>query len=148
MDTDSIRSVVTRVSHHIDRKRWSELRSLYAEEVDVDYTSLFGGQPQRQRGDDLMEGWRSALAVISTHHLFGPVDVTVTAGGASATAECHVRAWHHAKGAPGGEEWVVGGHYAFGLTRTGESWVIATMKLETLQQTGNLKLLEQVAALA
>jgi hypothetical protein len=114
--------------------------------VDTDYTSLFGGEPQNQRGDDLIAGWRAALATVSTQHLLGPIDVTVAGGGASATAECHVRAWHHAKGAPGGDEWVVGGHYLFGLARTGERWTITATTLEVLQQSGNLELLAQAAS--
>ncbi len=142
-DRDRINSIVARVAHHIDRKQWTELRSLFADEVEADWTSLFGGTPQRQRADDLVAGWRSALAAVSTQHLLGPIDADVA--GQSATAECHVRAWHVLEGAPGGDEWVVGGHYVFALTRAGEVWKIAGMKLETLQQSGNLNLLEEAA---
>lgn len=147
MEQDAIKSVVLRVSHHIDGKQWSKLRALYAEQVKTDYTSLFGGAPQQQRGDDLIAGWRAVLARVSTQHLLGPIDVSITGGGLSATAECHVRAWHFAEGAPGGAEWVVGGHYVFELARSDAGWTITAMKLETFQQTGNLKLLEQAAVL-
>ncbi len=107
-DLEQVRSTVVRVTHHVDRKDWGALRALYADEVETDYTSLFGGTPQRQPADDLIAGWRKALAAVSTQHLLGPIEVEL--GGSSAVAECHVRAWHHARGAPGGEEWVVGGH--------------------------------------
>jgi hypothetical protein len=140
-DLERVQSVVVRITHHIDHKQWSDLRSLYADEVDTDYTSLFGGAPQRQRGDDLIAGWQRALAAVKTQHLLGPIDVRVT--GAVAVAECHVRAWHYSAGAPGGEEWVVAGHYVLALVKKAESWTITGMKLETLHQTGNLKLLEQ-----
>ena len=53
-EADSVRSVVTGVAHHIDAKRWAELRALYADEVRTDYTSLFGGEPQTQSGDALI----------------------------------------------------------------------------------------------
>jgi hypothetical protein len=139
----AIQSVVARIAHHIDAKRWDELRRLYADEVETDYTSLFGGTPQRQRGDDLIAGWRGALASISTQHLLGPIDVTID--GASATAECHVRAWHLARGTPGGDEWVVAGHYHFALARGDGTWRITAMKLETLQQRGNRNLLAEAA---
>jgi hypothetical protein len=91
--------------------------------------------------DDLIAGWQRALAAVKTQHLLGPIDVRVT--GAVAVAECHVRAWHYSAGAPGGEEWVVAGHYVLALVKKAESWTITGMKLETLHQTGNLKLLEQ-----
>jgi hypothetical protein len=37
------------------------------------------------------------------------------------------------------------GHYVFELGRQGSSWKIGAMKLETLLQTGNTKLLAEVA---
>jgi hypothetical protein len=148
MDREAVRSVVMRITHHIDRKQWSALRSLYADVVDTDYTSLSGGQPQKQRGDDLIAGWRAALGPVSTQHLLGPIDVDLAGDGLSATAECHVRAWHHAKGVPGGDEWVVGGHYVIRLARTGDRWAITAMTLQTFQQSGNLQLLQQAAASA
>jgi hypothetical protein len=66
--------------------------------------------------------------------------------GASAAAWCHVRAFHAAKGAPGGEHWEVLGHYVFALERSGSSWRIARMRLETLLQTGNGRLLAEAGA--
>ena len=143
-DIDAIRSVVARVAHTIDRKDWDALAALYADEVETDYTSLFGGAPARQAAGDLIAGWTAALANVSTQHLLGPIDVDVA--GARAVAECHVRAWHLAEGAPGGDEWVVGGHYVFGLEREARGWRITRMKLETLQQTGYRRLLEEAAA--
>ena len=85
--------------------------------METDYTSLFGGAPQRQRADDLVAGWEKALAAVSTQHLLGPIDVELQ--GSWAVAECHVRAWHQAKGMADGDEWVVGGHYVFGLAPVG-----------------------------
>lgn len=53
---------------------------------------------------------------------------------------------HHAKGVAGGDEWMVAGHYVFGLTKDGSSWKIRSMKLELLYQSGNLQLLAVAAA--
>lgn len=144
-EIERIRSVIVRVAHTIDRKDWRSLRALYEGEVDVDYTSLFGGQAQQQRGDDLVDGWHQALATVTTQHLLGPIDVELS--GSAATAECHVRAWHHVAGAPSGDTWVVGGHYVFALAKASDSWRITRMKLETFQQTGNAKLLQEASAM-
>jgi hypothetical protein len=54
--------MIARVAHEIDLKAWPMLRALYADQVETDYTSLFGGTPQRQRGDDLIAGWRRVLS--------------------------------------------------------------------------------------
>jgi len=141
---DSVRSVVIGVAHHIDAKRWAELRALYADEVRTDYTSLFGGEPQTQSGDTLIAGWSGLLETVATQHLLGPIDVDLD--GPRATARCHVRALHHAKGAPGGELWEVLGHYVFTLVREGEGWTISGMTLETFAQTGNTRLLAEAGA--
>ncbi len=137
---EAIEATVTGVSHFIDHKQWSELRRLYADSVQTDYTSLFGGEVQDQRGDALIVAWRTLLTPIVTQHLLGPITVDVS--GDSATARCHVRGYHYAKGASGGDEWMVAGHYVFRLANEGGTWKIRAMKLETFYQTGNMKLLE------
>lgn len=142
---EQVRDHVAAVVHHIDAKRWNELRALYAEQVRTDYTSLFGGSPQQQAGDALIAGWRGVLERVSTQHLLGPITVRFEAQ--SATALCHVRALHHAPGAPGGEQWEVLGHYTFSLRQTDAGWKIEAMKLDTVIQTGNAKLLAEAAAL-
>jgi hypothetical protein len=140
---ERVRSSVVQVTHHIDARRWSELRALYADELDTDYTSLFGGTPARQSADTLIQGWRSALAGIATHHQLGPIDVALD--GTRARASCHVRALHHAPGTRGGDQWEVLGHYIFGLREDAGRWSIESMRLETLIQTGNTGLLAAVA---
>lgn len=139
-EREAIQEVIVRVSHHIDHKQWPELRSLYAATVRTDYTSLFGGEAQHVPGDGLIEGWRRLLTPIVTQHHLGPIEVSVS--GASATARCHVRGYHFAKGAPGGDEWMVAGHYVFQLGKEEAGWKIREMTLEALYQTGNTGLLQ------
>jgi hypothetical protein len=135
-----VQATVASVADFIDHKRWPELRRLYAAEVRTDYTSLFGGTPQVQPGDALIEAWRRLLTPVVTQHLLGPI--TVELDGSKAMAHCHVRGYHHVKGTPGGDEWMVAGHYVFELGREGSAWRIRGMTLETFYQTGNLRLLE------
>ena len=141
-DYEDIRHLIASVAHHIDAKRWRELRALYADEVATDYTSLFGGSPQRQAADALRETWQTVLARVATHHLLGPIDVELA--GDTARARCHVRAMHVGSGAADGSEWEVLGHYRFELVRGPSGFRITSMTLETTHQTGNRKLLEQV----
>jgi ketosteroid isomerase-like protein len=143
--SEAVRETVTRVTHEIDAKRWDALRALYADEVVTDYTSLFGGAPQTQTGSALIDGWRAALANVTTHHQLGPI--TVKLGPSGATAECHVRALHRAEGAPGGSDWEVLGHYVFQLApAAGGTWKIGAMTVLTSMQLGNAKLLQEVPA--
>lgn len=140
-DAETVRAAVASVPHHIDTKRWDALRALFAPEVRTDYTSLFGGSPQAQARDALVEGWRGLLGKVATQHLLGPV--TVDVAGTGARAACHVRALHHAAPAPGGPLWEVLGHYEFELVRVGPAWQISSLTLRVLVQTGNARLLEE-----
>lgn len=140
---EAIRTTVASVAHHIDAKRWDDLRALYADEVAIDYTSLFGGEAQQQPGDALIAAWRGALAKVATHHLLGPIGVAVD--GDRASARCHVRAMHHAPGAPSGASWDVLGHYRFSLAHTADGWKITEMTIDTMMQIGNRALLAEAA---
>ncbi|HWO14576.1 MAG TPA: nuclear transport factor 2 family protein [Polyangiaceae bacterium] len=140
----AVRDIVTRVAHHIDARDWSKLRSLYAERVTTDYTSLFGGEVQQQAADALIETWRGVLGPLrATQHLLGPISVLLD--GDYARAECHVRGYHYRDGLPGGSEWMVAGHYVFELSVRDAGWQIDAMTLHTYYQTGNRQLLEQAA---
>jgi hypothetical protein len=141
----ALQSVVTRVAHHIDARRWQELRSLFSDEVETDYRSLFGGEVQKQSADQLvLEGWRRMLTPLqTTQHFLGPIDVHVQ--GREARAECHVRAYHRAPNAPGGPEWMVAGHYVFSLVQANGGWKIRRLELQAAYQTGNTRLLQEAA---
>src|SRR5262249_31664932 len=139
-DRESIQATVAQVARFIDHKQWRELHALFASSVQTDYTSLFGGEVEKLSGDDLIDQWRRLLTPVVTQHVLGPIEVEVS--GALATARCHVRGYHYARGIPGGEEWMVAGHYVFGLGKGGSSWRIRAMKLEAFYQTGNAQLLQ------
>lgn len=139
-ERETIQTAITGVMHLLDHKRWSDLRGLFADRVRTDYTSLFGGEVQEPPSDTLIENWKKLLTPMVTQHLLGPI--MVEASGEDAVARCHVRAYHHKAGVPGGDEWMLAGHYVFGLTRRAGGWVIRAMTLEALYQTGNLRFLE------
>jgi hypothetical protein len=140
-----VRDVVARIAHTIDFRRWSDLRALYGDQVSTDYTSLFGGEVQQQRADDLIEGWRRLLAPLdATQHLLGPIAVQLQGG--SAIAECHVRGYHVLHGAAGGDELMVAGQWLIELSERGDGWRITSMTLKTLYQSGNKEILRQAIA--
>ena len=141
-----VQGAIIRLVHAIDLRHWSEVRGLLAEDVTTDYTSLFGGEVRRQSADDLTAAWRTLLTPLDgTQHLLGPIDVHVSAGRDGASAACHVRGYHVRRGAPGGDEWMVAGHYRFDLTGKDGAWRIASVTLRTFYQTGNLTLLQAAA---
>jgi len=140
---DAVQSVVTQILHAIDMRRWSVLPPLFTAYVITDYTTLFGGEVQRQQRDDLIRGWRQLLSPLdATQHLLGPIDVHLI-GYARADADCHVRAYHVWEKATGGNEWMVAGHYLFELEMHNGAWQVSDLTLHMLYQTGNRNILEQ-----
>lgn len=141
----AVRAVVTRIAHTIDTRRWSDLRALYADTVTTDYTSLFGGEVQRQPGDELIAAWRRLLSPLdATQHLVGPIDVQLH--GSRAVAECHVRGYHVSARVTGGSEWMVAGQWIIELSEESGGWLVTMMTLRTLYQAGNRDLLRLVAS--
>jgi hypothetical protein len=144
-DVRTIQSAVARLVHAIDRRRWAELRPLFADTVETDYTSLFGGSVRRDPADELIATWRKMLTPLTaTQHLLGPIDIAV--GVSTASAQCHVRGWHHLVREGRTEEWMVAGHYLFAFEKHGAAWKVAKLTLETFYQTGNTKILSEAVA--
>jgi hypothetical protein len=120
-------SALVRLVHAIDRLDWAGVRAELADELETDYTSLFGGEPARQTGDELVAQWRGLLpGFTATQHLLGPV---LTDGD---RVEAHVRAYHRVED----REWLVAGHYVARLA----GGRIAALTLQTYYQDGDLDL--------
>ena len=136
------RNLVARLPHAVDLRRWADARALFADEVTVDYTSLFGGDVQRLGADALIASWERQLTPLdATQHLTGAIVVRLE--GAHAVAECHVRAEHIRRGAPDGDQWVVAGQWAIEMIEQPDGWRISAITLRTLYQNGNRQLLAQ-----
>ena len=142
----AVQGVVARVAHYLDGRRWKELRALFADDVETDYTLLFGGEVQKQSADALvLQGWQTLLSPLdATHHLLGPIDVDIKRK--TAIAECHVQAYHLAARAKSGPDWTIAGHYVFTLHRGYGGWRIEKLVLTPSYQTGNRQLLSEAGA--
>jgi hypothetical protein len=96
--------VLTRMLHAIDALDWATLRDCFTDPVHTDYTSLWGGQPEIKRVDDLIAQWTEfANGFGATQHVTGPLLVS------SDHVQTHVTAHHWRPGT--GQAWVVYGHY-------------------------------------
>lgn len=125
-------TVLTRMLHAIDAHDWETVRASFTDEVRTDYTSLFGGEPETLAADDLVARWRPLMhGLTATQHLTGPVVET------GDHLDTHVTAHHWLDDAPGGDTWVVYGHYVVRVV----DGKIAELTLQTFRQTGNRDLL-------
>jgi hypothetical protein len=139
VNTSNPTDVFTRMLHAIDTKNWPGVRQAFADDVDVDYSSLFGVAAARTTADELVGGWeRFASAFTATQHLTGPF--VVMSSGDRVQAGTHVRAYHQMRGVSGGEIWMVAGHYEIQLMPVGDGWKISGITLRVFYQEGNLSI--------
>lgn len=129
---------VVRFFHAIDSRDWVTVRALLADEVALDYVSLFGGEPETVPADEVIGRWEGLLPGFdATQHFLSALDVT------GRTVTCNVRGYH----ALGGEVWMVAGWYRLTLDDADPPRV-AGIVLETLYETGDRSLVERATAQA
>lgn len=130
---DDIAQLVSDLGLLVDARDWAALQALFTDAVDVDYTSLDGGEPQRVPPADLVSGWKQMLEPLAaTHHLIANHSVTVEGDGA--TVATNVTATHVPHD---GEHWVVGGRYDARARSVDGRWRIAGLTLTVKWQTGS-----------
>lgn len=138
-DEQSIESAITRMLFAIDKLDWRGVRAELADDVRIDYTSLFGGSAERLKADALLQRWQALVPGFdATQHLTGPIIVTAR-NAQGATAETHVRGYHYIEG-EAGDVWMVAGHYVMQVARTSAGWKIAGIQLDVYRQEGNRNL--------
>ena len=122
-----VASIMGALAVHVDARRWRELEALFAPELQVDYTALFGGAPQQLNREGLIAQWRGLLPGFTrTCHLIGTPLVAVTGATASAAASVVATHWISEPSPPGGDKWIAGGCYELSLIRLDGAWRIAT----------------------
>ena len=136
LDRQAISDTVIRYATGIDMRDWEAYRSCFTDEVEIDFTSWGGGEPQTMRGDDWAAGVRAGLSGfqatqhISTNHV-------ITLDGDEATCVSYMQAQHYLPNAEGDNALTLGGYYTNTLVRTDDGWRIRRCQLTVTWTTGN-----------
>lgn len=126
----------------VDAKDWPLARSLFTDEIRVDFTSLVGGEPVTIPSDGLIAGWSKNLTDEKTSfHLRGNHRITFEADG-SATMVSHGYAWNRMeRGAlaqnGGNALWEVWGTYEHSFVQTEKGWRVDGMSFFATAERGN-----------
>ena len=147
---DDPAAVLTRLLHAVDALHWARVRDCLADQLELDYTELFGGEPQLMTGDELVASWQGLLPGFdATHHMTGPVLAEPDhSSDGDVTLRAQVRGLHQLAGAEGGDLWDVYGQYEVRLTRADGAWRISWLVLHLIHQAGNTGLPKLAAARA
>lgn len=136
-----LEDTVTKMFVYADRRDWAGLRDLFADQVELDWTSLSGGEPATLTPDQIVAGWTATLGGLqATQHLIGNFLVESMAGD-EATASCYGQATHFLPDAVGSSLWTLGADYRFTLVRTGSTWKIAAVTMTAVWGDGNQQLM-------
>jgi hypothetical protein len=129
----------------VDARKWDSLEQLFIDPVNVDYTSLNGGEPQTIAPAELITGWRQVLDHLeATQHLIA--GQVIVLDGDHATCAANVQGTHVLTNPSGGPIWTIGGRYDFGLKRTPDGWRIRALTLSVRWATGNQHIMQLAGA--
>lgn len=136
LDRTTITDLVNCYATGLDRRDWPLLRSIFTDEIDMEYTSV-GIKPGRFTADRWVRNSEVLFAG------FGPTQHTltnhrVTIDGDRAHCVMYMQAEHFIlDDAPQQNRWTIGGYYELDLIRLPVGWRIHAMALHVTWQTGN-----------
>ena len=138
--TGSPTDVFTTMLHGVDTLDWATVRACFTDRIDVDYTSLWGGEAATVAVDDVIADWTElATGFDATQHLTGPYAVT-SASEQTVTCATTVRAYHHLVEDGDASTWMVSGRYDLRLERETDGWRIAAITLHLAYEDGDRQL--------
>ena len=141
-DRMDLASIIGSLAVLVDARRWDDLVALFAPQVRVDYTSLFGGEAQSMTREALVGGWRKLLpGFTQTCHVIGTPAISPGSDG-TAQAAASVVAWHFVKvpELSGRDTWLVGGCYEMSFAKVDGAWRMTALTLARAWAEGNLDL--------
>jgi ketosteroid isomerase-like protein len=132
VDEAAIAVIVNSVATFADQGKFDSIAPLFAEEIQVDYTSLWGGDVQNQTPESLMTAWASVLPGFDqTYHDISSVAVVINGDTATATAD--VTADHYLDEG----SWQVSGQYEYRFVKQADQWQITHMTFNLTEEMGD-----------
>lgn len=139
----SVLDVLARFAHGIDGRDWALYRSVFTDEIDVDYESYRAGSIGRMRADEWVERARRLFPGLdATQHVL--VNPWVRRDGDAVQVQTSMRADHFLHGA----RYTLGGHYVHRLVADGGVWRISAVTLTVTWEEGDKGLLAVAAGRA
>ena len=139
-DEAALRLLTDEIDNACDAKDWETCRAFFASEVEVDFTSLDGGEPAKIAADDLIGAWRMNLfAAKKTFHQRGNHRVEID--GNRATVFSKAYAFNLLESGAVSGLWEVWGNYTHRFHKTEDGWQCTAMKLEVVHRRGDERVL-------
>jgi hypothetical protein len=131
-ETARVISVVSSIPLAVDLARYDLAEAAFAPSILIDYTSLWGGEPQRMTPATLMQAWRALVPGFdATRHELRDVRAFIAGDTATATAFVDGRHWLD------GALWRPIGTYEWKLQKVNGRWQVTTMTFAMTQEIGD-----------
>ena len=139
-EQDVIRSIL-RYASGIDMRDWDLYRRVFADELEIDFTSWSGGQPTKMAADQWVQAVRGTLSGFEgTQHTL--TNFVVGIDGDAARAVVYMQAQHYLPNGRGDSTLTIGGYYTHDLVRAETDWKIRKARLTVTWTTGNRHIFE------
>ncbi|SNS87079.1 nuclear transport factor 2 family protein [Rhodococcoides kyotonense] len=145
-----ITKLMARFARGIDLRDWDLYRSVFTDEIEIDYTSYRAGNGGMFKAEDWVQRGRMLFpGLAASQHFLSNLDITVD--GDRGTVVSYVRAEHVLPNTAGDAVFTIGGYYTDSVVLVGGEWRICKKQLTVLWNSGNPQVLamarERAAAL-
>ncbi len=128
----------------IDRHQWDLYRSIFADEITLDFSSWSGDPASTMPANDWVAGVRAALEPFdATQHVL--TNFSIDLDGNRAICTCYMAAHHHLIVEGDRQMHSIGGYYIHELEREGDGWLIHKTQLNVTWEMGDRGLFELAA---
>ena len=136
LDKAAISDIQLRYATGLDMRDWATFRSCFTDEIETDFTSVFGGQPRKVSADRWTESARRTVSGLqATQHMI--TNHVITIDGDEALCIAYVQAQHYLPNDRGESTQTMGGYYTNRFVRTAVGWRIRSCKLTLTWNKGN-----------
>lgn len=143
-DKADIQDLILNYAWGIDTRNWALLRSIFADEIEMDFSSFNGTPASRIAADDWVAACRALLPGFdATQHLL--TNFMIEVEGDTATAVVYMQAEHFIANSLGDNSHTLGGYYRHKLARDTDGWKIHATTLTILWSRGNRQVYELAA---
>jgi hypothetical protein len=136
IDRAEILDVLMDYAIGIDSRDWTRYRSIFTDEVKLDFSSWSGNAAAPMAADDWVAGVRDTLSGFdgTQHMLMNPV---VELDGDRATVTLYMNAHHYLNIDGAHNMHSIGGYYSHHMVRTDSGWLSEACKLTVTWESGD-----------
>ncbi|WP_227268117.1 nuclear transport factor 2 family protein [Roseobacter weihaiensis] len=147
LDREEIGQVITNYGLAFDMQDWDLHRSVFTDEIQMDFTASLGGGLQTMTADEWVDAVKPFFANLEGSQRIA-MPLTITIEGDTAYVRSMLHAQHHLPNTKGAPVQTMIGYYDNWLVRTDAGWKITKMVQTITWNEGNWYIVEKAAGIS